>query len=57
MYKAADHMKEEEVIDEKMNAGLSAYLDMKMKGKKNGDQEEHGNGNGNGKAHKGSKPA
>ena len=29
MYKAADHMKEEEVIDEKMNAGLRAYLDKK----------------------------
>ena len=54
MYKAADHMKEEEVIDEKMNAGLRAYLDKKMKGKKNGDKEE--NGNGNGKASKGSKP-
>ena len=56
MYKAADHMKEEEVIDEKMNAGLRAYLDKKMKGKKNGDKEENGNGNGNGKASKGSKP-
>ena len=33
-------MKEEEVIDEKMNAGLRAYLDKKMKGKKNGDKEE-----------------
>ena len=56
MYKAADHMKEEEIIDEKMNAGLRAYLDKKMKGKKNGDKEENGNGNGNGKASKGSKP-
>ena len=56
MYKAADHMKEEEVIDEKMNAGLRAYLDKKMKGKKNGDKEEKENGNGNGKASKGSKP-
>ena len=55
MYKAADHMKEEEVIDEKMNAGLRAYLDKKMKGKKNGDKEENGNGK-NGKASKGSKP-
>ena len=57
-YKAADHMKEEEIIDEKMNAGLRAYLDKKMKGKKNGDKEEkeNGNGNGNGKASKGSKP-
>ena len=55
MYKAADHMKEEEVIDEKMNAGLRAYLD-KKKGKKNGDKEEKENGNGNGKASKGSKP-
>ena len=54
MYKAADHMKEEEVIDEKMNAGLRAYLDKKMKGKKNGDKEEKENGNG--KASKGSKP-
>ena len=58
MYKAADHMKEEEVIDEKMNAGLRAYLDKKMKGKKNGDKEENGNGNGIGigKGSKGSKP-
>ena len=56
MYKAADQKKEEEVIDEKMNAGLRAYLDKKMKGKKNGDKEENGNGNGNGKASKGSKP-
>ena len=56
VYKVVDHMKEEEVIDEKMNAGLRAYLD-KKKGKKNGDKEENGNGNGkNGKASKGSKP-
>ena len=53
-YKAADHMKEEEVIDEKMNAGLRAYLD-KKKGKKTDDKEENGNGK-NGKASKGSKP-
>ena len=38
MYKAADHMKEEEVIDEKMNAGLRAYID-KKKGKKTDDKE------------------
>ena len=55
VYKAADHMKEEEVIDEKMNAGLRAYLD-KKKGEKTDDKEENGNGNGNGKASKGSKP-
>ena len=57
MYKAADHMKEEEAIDEKMNAGLQAYID-KKKGKKTDDKEEYGNGkNGkNGKASKGSKP-
>ena len=54
VYKAADHMKEEEVIDEKMNAGLRAYLD-KKKGKKTDDKEENGNGK-NGKASKGSKP-
>ena len=54
MYKAADHMKEEEVINEKMNAGLRAYLD-KKKGKKTDDKEENGNGK-NGKASKGSKP-
>ena len=54
MYKAADHMKEEEVIDEKMNAGLQAYID-KKKGKKTDDKEENGNGK-NGKASKGSKP-
>jgi len=58
MYKAADHMKEEEVIDEKMNAGLRAYLDKKKGKKGNGDKEENGNGNGNGngKGSKGSKP-
>ena len=55
VYKAADHMKEEEIIDEKMNAGLRAYLDKKMKGKKTDDKEENGNGK-NGKASKGSKP-
>ena len=54
VYKAADHMKEEEVIDEKMNAGLRAYID-KKKGKKTDDKEENGNGK-NGKASKGSKP-
>ena len=54
VYKAADHMKEEEVIDEKMTAGLRAYLD-KKKGKKTDDKEENGNGK-NGKASKGSKP-
>ena len=54
MYKAADHMKEEEVINEKMNAGLRAYID-KKKGKKTDDKEENGNGK-NGKASKGSKP-
>ena len=53
MYKAADHMKEE-AIDEKMNAGLQAYID-KKKGKKTDDKEENGNGK-NGKASKGSKP-
>ena len=53
MYKAADHMKEES-IDEKMNAGLQAYID-KKKGKKNGDKEYNCNGK-NGKASKGSKP-
>ena len=59
MYKAADHMKEEEVIDEKMNAGLKAYLDKKKGKKENGDKEENGNGNGNGngkKNGKGGKP-
>ena len=55
LYKAADHMKEEEVIDEKMNAGLRAYLDKKKGKKGNGDKEENGNGK-NGKASKGSKP-
>ena len=54
VYKAADHMKEEEAIDEKMNAGLQAYID-KKKGKKTDDKEENGNGK-NGKASKGSKP-
>ena len=52
MYKAADHMKganyQEEVIDEKMNAGLRAYLDKKKGKKSTDDKEENGNGNGNG---------
>jgi len=39
MYKAADHMKEES-INEKMNAGLQAYID-KKKGKKTDDKEEN----------------
>ena len=42
--RSADHMKEEEVIDEKMNAGLRAYLDKKKGKKGNGDKEENGNG-------------
>ena len=54
MYKAADHMKEEEVIDEKMNAGLRAYIDKKKGKKGNGDDKKEMNGNG--KASKGSKP-
>ena len=54
MYKAADHMKEEEAIDEKMNAGLQAYIN-KKKGKKTDDKEENGNGKKD-KASKGSKP-
>ena len=44
----------QEPIDEKMNAGLRAYLD-KKKGGKTEDKEENGNGK-NGKASKGSKP-
>lgn len=51
MYKAADHMKEES-IDEKMNAGLQAYIDKKKGGKK----EKEENGDDNGKSSKGSKP-
>ena len=43
-----------EPIDEKMNAGLKAYLDKKKAGKTE-DKEENGNGK-NGKASKGSKP-
>ena len=53
-HKEASALYKEEAIDEKMNAGLRAYLDKKMKGKKNGDKEEKENGNG--KASKGSKP-
>ena len=58
MYKAADHMKEEEVVEGKINPGLQAYLDKKKGKKSNGDdkKEMNGNGNGNGKASKGSKP-
>ena len=44
----------QEPLDEKMNAGLRAYLD-KKKGNKTDDKEENGNGK-NGKASKGSKP-
>ena len=44
----------QEPIDEKMNAGLRAYLDKKKAGKTE-DKEENGNGK-NGKASKGSKP-
>jgi len=59
MYKAADHMKEEEVVEGKVNAGLQAYLDKKKGKKSNGDdkKEMNGNGNGNGKkGNGGSKP-
>ena len=44
----------QEPLDEKMNAGLRAYLDKKKSGKTE-DKEENGNGK-NGKASKGSKP-
>ena len=44
----------QEPLDEKMNAGLRAYLDKKKAGKTE-DKEENGNGK-NGKASKGSKP-
>ena len=44
----------QEPLDEKMNAGLKAYLDKKKAGKTE-DKEENGNGK-NGKASKGSKP-
>ena len=54
-HKEASALYKEEAIDEKMNAGLRAYLDKKMKGKKTDDKEENGNGK-NGKASKGSKP-
>ena len=53
-HKEASALYKEEGIDEKMNAGLRAYLD-KKKGKKTDDKEENGNGK-NGKASKGSKP-
>ena len=53
-HKEASALYKEEAIDEKMNAGLRAYLD-KKKGKKTDDKEENGNGK-NGKASKGSKP-
>ena len=59
VYKAADHMKEEEVVEGKVNAGLQAYLDKKKGKKSNGDdkKEMNGNGNGNGKkGNGGSKP-
>ena len=59
MYKAADHMKEEEVVEGKINPGLQAYLDKKKGKKSNGDdkKEMNGNGNGNGKKNgKGGKP-
>ena len=53
-HKEASALYNEEAIDEKMNAGLQAYID-KKKGKKTDDKEENGNGK-NGKASKGSKP-
>ena len=53
-HKEASELYKEEAIDEKMNAGLQAYID-KKKGKKTDDKEENGNGK-NGKASKGSKP-
>ena len=53
-HKEASALYKEEAIDEKMNAGLRAYID-KKKGKKTDDKEENGNGK-NGKASKGSKP-
>ena len=53
-HKEASALYKEEAIDEKMNAGLQAYID-KKKGKKTDDKEENGNGK-NGKASKGSKP-
>ena len=61
MYKAADHMKEEEVVEGKINPGLQAYLDKKKGKKSNGDDKKemngNGNGNGNGKKNgKGGKP-
>ena len=57
MYKAADHMKEEEVVEGKINPGLQAYLDKKKGKKSNGDDKKEMNGNGNGKKNgKGSKP-
>ena len=59
VYKAADHMKEEEVVEGKINPGLQAYLDKKKGKKSNGDdkKEMNGNGNGNGKKNgKGGKP-
>ena len=53
-HKEASALYKEEAIDEKMNAGLRAYLDKKKAGKTE-DKEENGNGK-NGKASKGSKP-
>ena len=53
-HKEASALYNEEAIDEKMNAGLQAYID-KKKGKKTDDKEENGNGK-KGKASKGSKP-
>ena len=52
-------MKEEEVVEGKINPGLQAYLDKKKGKKSNGDdkKEMNGNGNGNGKKNgKGGKP-
>ena len=57
VYKAADHMKEEEVVEGKINPGLQAYLDKKKGKKSNGDDKKEMNGNGNGKKNgKGGKP-
>ena len=54
-HKEASELYKEEAIDEKMNAGLQAYID-KKKGKKTDDKEENGKNGKNGKASKGSKP-
>ena len=49
LYKAADHMKEEELLEKGMNPGFKAYLEKQKKKKKDSDKEEGDAPKGGGK--------